>query len=83
MDNGTQPATRQDLHDLEQRLLDQVREAIHDSETRLLRAFHGYTEGNELRMKRLEGAEFTSAERLAKLEERMFDLEKRLPPANS
>lgn len=75
-DNGDQPATKQDLRGLKEELTAAFREAIHETETRLLRAFHAFAERNELRFKRLESAEFTSAERLARLEERIFEIEK-------
>ncbi len=44
MDNGNQPATKQDLADLEQRLTERFQEAVHDAETRLLKAFYSYAE---------------------------------------
>ena len=90
MDNGHEPATKKDLLELEQRLTKQLTEQlteqiterltelVRDTETSLLRAFHDYAEGNHHRMIRVEAAESTSSLRLAELERRVLQIEKRL-----
>ena len=74
MANGNEPATKADLHQLEQTLA----ESIHDSETRLLKAFYTFAESNQQRRSQVEGNTKAVISRLATLE-----VEKRLnmPPA--
>ncbi len=84
------PASRQDLGRLEVRvdgkfsaLEASLLEAIHDSETRVLKAIYGYTETISVRV---DGASKRSGElddRIAILERRLLEVEKRLnvPPA--
>jgi hypothetical protein len=83
-----QPATKQDVQESETRLTTTIREV----ETNLLRAFHGYAERVDLRLRRLETAEAFSAERVAALEagglwadlqRRIIELERRLPPSTA
>jgi hypothetical protein len=55
----------------------QTREAIHDSETRLLSEFWKWGRTTEIRVRRLEGQEAWTADRLAAMEERIFTLERK------
>ena len=84
-----QPATKGDLRELESRVDGmfgaveaRLLEAIHDSETRVLKAIYGYTETISVRVdggaKRIGELD----DRLAILERRLLDVEKRLnmPP---
>jgi hypothetical protein len=83
-----QPATKQDLAGLEQRMdarFDELKEAILDVETRILTSIYGYTETMSLRQ---DGAAKKAAEfedRLMVLERRVFEVEKRLnlPPGQA
>jgi len=79
MDNGSQPATKQDLADLR----DELVETIRDSETRLLNAFYTFAQSNQQRLTQTEGNATAVISRLATLESRVTQLEKRLnlPPA--
>jgi hypothetical protein len=58
-------------------------ERIHDSQTELLKAFYGYAQGNNKRVAELEGNEGAFRSRLATLEDRILEVERRLniPPA--
>lgn len=83
-----QPATKQDLAGLEQRMdarFDELKEAILDVETRILTSIYGYTETMSLRQ---DGAAKKAAEfedRLMVLERRVLEVEKRLnlPPGQA
>lgn len=55
MDNGHEPATKQDVKDavenLEHRMdrrFDDLTELVRDTETKLLQAFYGYAKSNEV-----------------------------------
>jgi len=88
---------KQDVARLEQRLeqgIDQLRaevnhgyndlvERIADGETRLLKAFYSFGESSSKRMTEVEDNEAAIRSRLATLEDRLLDVEKRLnmPPA--
>ncbi len=92
MDNGHEPATKADLAALkadltalkadltadlttvEQRLM----EAIRDGETHLLKAFYGFTESVQARFKAADDSEANLKKRLAVIEERLIEVEKRL-----
>ncbi len=78
MDNGKDPATKADLNLLREELL----EAIHDTETRLLRAFYNFAETNQKRLAEVERTELVIVDRLATMERRLTEVEKRLnlPP---
>ena len=78
MDNGNEPATKADLNALREELV----EAIHDSETRLLRAFYDFAETNQKRLAEAERTGVVIIERLAMMERRITEVEKRLnmPP---
>ena len=95
MDNGKEPATKADLHALRDELLEAIREsqrglreefleAIHDTETRLLRAFYDFAETNQKRLGEVERTGLVIFDRLATMERRITEVEKRLnmPPAS-
>ena len=46
MENGQKPATKADLNDLRDELI----EVIRDTETKLLRAFYNFAESNQKRL---------------------------------
>ncbi len=58
-------------------------ERIADSQTELLKAFYGYAQGNNKRVAELEGNEGAFRSRLATIEDRILEVERRLniPPA--
>jgi len=58
-------------------------ERIHDSQTELLKAFYSYAQGNNKRVAELEGNEGAFRSRLATIEDRILEVERRLniPPA--
>jgi chromosome segregation ATPase len=67
-------ATKSDLKELRDELI----EAIHDAETKLLKAFYAFAETNQQRHTNLERSTNGLAERLATLERRVMDLEKKV-----
>jgi len=58
-------------------------ERISDGETRLLKAFYDFAQSNQKRMTEVEGNEAAIRSRLATIEDRLLQVEKRLnlPPA--
>lgn len=78
MDNGHEPATKADLAALERRITESLTEAIRDSETHLLKAFYGFTESVQARFKAADDTEANLKKRLAVVEERLMEVEKRL-----
>jgi hypothetical protein len=83
MANDDAPATKADLNRLERRITEAIAESIHDSETRLLKAFYTFAESNQQRLSQVEGNTTAVIARLATLESRIIEVEKRLnmPPA--
>ena len=95
MENGQEPATKADLNALRNELLEAIHgtetslreellEAIHDTETKLLRAFYNFAESNQKRLSEVERTDLGILERLATIERRVTEVEKRLnmPPAS-
>ncbi|MGI8743394.1 MAG: hypothetical protein ACR2NN_12650 [Bryobacteraceae bacterium] len=70
-----QPATKQDLQDMEERIVDRLTELMRDIETRLLTSFHGYGKGQAARMHTLESTQNDVGIRIAALEDRVLNLE--------
>jgi hypothetical protein len=66
--NDQQPVTKAELLEALRGLEERISQRMHDTETRLLTAIHGYAERGDLRLRRLEAAESSSAERIAHLE---------------
>ena len=90
MENGGSPATKRDLHLAVEQLRSEaahqyndIVERISDSETKLLKAFYSFGQTNSKRMVELEGNEAALRGRIAVLEDRLLEVEKRLniPPA--
>ena len=97
MDDTNAPATKGDLANLDEKLeqkFDQLRaemnhgyadlaERMHNSETRLLKAFYDFAQSNQKRMTEIETSESSMRSRLATIEDRLLQVEKRLnmPPA--
>jgi len=92
MDDRNAPATKGDIFDLDEKIdrleqkfdkkFDDLIERISDSETRLLRAFYDFATSNQKRMTELEGNEAAIRSRMATIEDRLLQVEKRLnmPP---
>lgn len=83
-----QPVTHAELVEAlarqERKILEGVQEIVRDSQTEILKAFLPYNEGTNLRMRQLENAGGSIFERMAVLERRLQEIEKRLlmnPPA--
>jgi hypothetical protein len=85
MDDPNAPATKGDIEQLRGEINHQYRdlvERIADSQTELLKAFYGYAQGNNKRVAELEGNEGAFRSRLATIEDRILEVERRLnmPP---
>jgi hypothetical protein len=88
MANGDQPATRQDIEqlrtDLEQQRsefhhgFDDLKESMRDVQTEILRAFYGYTQTTDVKLKEAEASDIGLRQRLTAVEERLLEVEKRL-----
>ena len=65
-------------------MMDNAAVLIRDSETRLLQAFYSFAETNQKRLTEVEREAAAVKERLALIEGRLTDVEKRLnmPPQN-
>lgn len=94
MDDLDAPATKRDIQGAVQGAVEQLRsemqhqyddlkETIRDSETKLLQAFYSFAESNQQRLALVEGNSNAVIVRLATLETRLLEVEKRLnmPPA--
>jgi hypothetical protein len=81
MENGNQPATKQDLAEVRTEMKameDRLIEAFRDSQTELLKAFYSFTESNRQRVGQLEGNQASLIARVGTLEDRLTDLERRI-----
>lgn len=80
MENGQEPATKADLNDLRDELI----EVMRDTETKLLRAFYNFAESNQKRLSEVERTDLGILDRLATIERRVTEVEKRLntPPTS-
>jgi hypothetical protein len=78
MENGNQPATKQDVQEAK----DELMEGMRGIETKLLEAFCGYAKSNDGRVLEVEANEAVLRTRLATLESRLTEVERRLktPP---
>ncbi|MCX6635925.1 MAG: hypothetical protein NT090_12720 [Acidobacteria bacterium] len=89
MNGDNAPVTRAELREelaaLESRLESRLIGRMRDMETALLTAFHSYATGVSVRFRKIE-ADVTNIDtattaRLAALEDRVLEVERRLPPA--
>jgi hypothetical protein len=90
--NGNEPATKQDIADLNERMemlrsetqhmYDDLKETVRDAQTEILKAFYGFSESVQLHLKELDKNDASLKERLTNVESRLLDVEKRLnmPP---
>jgi hypothetical protein len=74
MEDRNAPATKGDLLDLKDRLIETMR----DVQTETLKAFYGFAESNRQRVAQLEGNQGAVIARIGTLENRMLDLERKL-----
>lgn len=90
MENGHEPATKADLQEAAQQLraefqhgFDELKETMRDGQTELLRAFYNYAQSNDERVATVEHDSGSVKKRLATLESRMTEMERRLnlPPS--
>lgn len=72
----------QKLHEQLGRLRDELKEAIRDSQTEILRGFHAFQTSWNVRLVKIEtdhrNLDVTSTTRLANLEERVYEIERKL-----
>ena len=82
MENGNHPATKQDVQTAVQEAKDELLEAMRGIETKLLQAFYGYAKSNDGRVLEVEANEAVLRTRMATLESRVMEVERRLniPP---
>ena len=81
MDNGNEPATKQDIAELRAEMKameDRLVEAYRDSQTELLKAFYSFTESNRHRVAQLEGNQGALITRIGTLEDRVTELERKV-----
>jgi hypothetical protein len=80
------PATKKDLLDLETRLKESVAELVRDAQTEILRGFDHFQTGIVIRLRKAESdisnINASTALRLENLEERVFEIEKKLITGN-
>jgi hypothetical protein len=78
MENGDQPATKRDVETSIDAAKDELLEAMRGIETKLLQAFYGYAKSNDSRVLEVEANEGILRTRLATLESRVLEVERRL-----
>ena len=78
MENGDQPATKRDVETSIDAAKDELLEAMRGIETKLLQAFYGYAKSNDSRVLEVEANEAILRTRLATLESRVMEVERRL-----
>jgi hypothetical protein len=86
MDDANAPATKNDVAQLRsemQHQFDELRETMRDVQTEILKAFYGYTQTTDLKLKETEQSDIALRQRLSAVESRILEVEKRLnmPPA--
>ena len=82
MENGSQPATKHEVEAAIKTAIDAAKdellEAMRGSETKLLQAFYGYAKSNDGRVLEVEANEAVLRTRVATLESRVMEVERRL-----
>jgi predicted phage gp36 major capsid-like protein len=90
MDDANAPATKGDLQNAVEQLrnemqhqFDELKETMRDSQTEILKAFYGYTQTTDAKLKETEQSDIALRQRLTAVESRILEVEKRLnmPPA--
>jgi hypothetical protein len=96
MENGHEPATKADLTTLGEELrsemdqlrsefqhgFDDLKETMRDMQTEMLKAFYGFAQSTDAKLKETEIADITLRQRLTAVESRLTEVEKliHLPP---
>jgi hypothetical protein len=81
MDNGHEPATKQDLAILRSEMshqFDDLKETFRDSQTELLKAFYSFAESNQKRLAEMETESAAIKSRLATIEDRLLQVERKV-----
>ena len=92
MDNGHEPATKQDITDLKAELkqdvvmvrsefqhgFDDLKEAMRDIQTELLKAFYSFAESDQARLTQTERDSSGLKERIGILERRLTEVERKV-----
>jgi hypothetical protein len=81
MENVNEPATKQDIAMLRtemQHLHDELLERLDNRETNLLQAFYAFAKSNQERLTQTERDATAIKDRLATIEERLMDLERKV-----
>jgi hypothetical protein len=85
MPNDNSPATKKDLDSLEARLTENLTEAMRGMQTELLRGFAAFTEGQTIRLRKVEAdqsnLDAALSGRVNVLERRLLEIELRLGKA--
>ena len=90
MDDLNAPATKGDLQGAVEQLrseinhqFDDLKETVRDIQTEILKAFYGYTQTTDAKLKESDQADYALRQRLTVVESRLLEVEKRLnmPPA--
>jgi hypothetical protein len=86
MENGDAPATKRDIEQLRSEFhheFDDLKETFRDVQTELLKAFYSFAESTQQRLGQVEVSNQALVARLATVENRLLEVEKRLnlPPA--
>jgi hypothetical protein len=90
MDDSNAPVTKADLQGAIEQLrsemqhqYDDLKETMRDVQTEILRAFYGYTQTTDAKLKESEQSDVALRQRLTAVESRVLEVEKRLnmPPA--
>jgi hypothetical protein len=93
MDDLNAPATKGDLELLRgeseqlrsemNHQFDDLKETVRDIQTEILKAFYGYTQTTDAKLKESDQADYALRQRLTVVESRLLEVEKRLnmPPA--
>jgi hypothetical protein len=81
MDNGHEPATKQDLQILRSEMnhqYDDLKETIRDVQTEMLKAFYSFAESNQKRMAEMETESAAIKSRLSTIEDRLLQVERKV-----
>ena len=86
MENGHEPATKQDVAMLRSEMQhrhDNFVETMRDVQTELLKAFYNFGQSNIKRIAEIEGNEYALRSRVGIIEDRLMEVERRLniPPS--
>jgi hypothetical protein len=86
MDDLNAPATKGDLQQLRGEMnhqFDDLKETVRDIQTEILKAFYGYTQTTDAKLKESDQADYALRQCLTVVESRLLEVEKRLnmPPA--